>query len=99
MPISTNDQVIKSFLRNVPARAGRLHTDGTSLFSYDLKIAEWVKYGGCIQAGALLVYDYTSTGNAFVSMTTSQHVGLIKRRVPASVVMLPEAARHAGLIA
>ena len=98
MANSTNEQVIKSFLRNAPARAGRLHTDGISLFSYNLKIAEWVNAGGCIQAGALMVYDYTSTGNAFVSMTTSQHVGLIKRRVPSSVVMLPEAARHAGLI-
>ena len=98
MANSTNDQVIKSFLRNSPAQAGRLHTDGISLFSYDLKIAEWVNTGGCIQAGALLVYDYTSTGGHFVSMTTSQHVGLIKRRVPASVIMLPEAARHAGLI-
>ena len=97
MANSTNDQVIKSFLRNAPARAGRLHTDGTSLFSYNLKIAEWVRPDGCL--GSLIVYDYTATGNAFQSMTTSQHVGLIKRRVPASVVMLPEAARHAGLIA
>tara|TARA_B000000557_G_C20608908_1_gene372972 strand:- start:228 stop:524 length:297 start_codon:yes stop_codon:yes gene_type:complete len=98
MANSTNDQVIKSFLRNSPARAGRLHTDGVRLFSYDLKIAEWIKEGGCIQTGALLVYDYTAPANAFVSMTTSQHVSLIKKRVPPSVVMLPEAAQHAGLI-
>ena len=97
MAISTNDQVIKSFLRNSSARAGRLHTDGTSLFSYDLKIAEWVRNDGCFNS--LLVYDFTATGNEFISMTTSQHVGLIKRRVPATAVMLPEAARHAGLIA
>ena len=96
MANSTNDQVIKSFLRNSSARAFRMHTDGTTLFSYDLKIAEWVQKDGCLNS--LIVYDYTASGNAFVSVTTSQHVGLIKRRVPASVVMLVEAAEHAGLV-
>ena len=62
-----------------------------SLYSYNLKIAEWTTSG-------MIVYDFTATGNAFRSMTTSQHVGLIKREVKSSSIMLPEAARHAGLI-
>ena len=63
-----------------------------NLLSYSLKIAEWTTAG-------LIVYDFTSTGGHFVSQTTSQHVGLIKRQVQCSNIMLPEAARHAGLIA
>ena len=92
MAISTNEQVINSFLYGRSAQAGRLHTNGSALFSYSLKIAEWTDNG-------VIVYDFTSTGGHFVSMTTSQHVGLIKRQVKSSSIMLPEVARHAGLIA
>jgi hypothetical protein len=91
MPISTNSDTIKSFLYGRQARGLNLSTDGTSLYSYALKIAEWTTAG-------LIVYDFTATGGEFRSMTTSQHVGLIKRNVQTSNVMLPEAARHAGLI-
>ena len=92
MPISTNEQVINSFIYGRSARAGNLTTNGSSLYSYNLKIAEWTTAG-------LVVYDFTATGGDFRSMTTSQHVGLIKREVEPSSIMLPEAARHAGLIA
>ena len=92
MPISTNEQVINSFLYGRPAHAGNLRTDGTTLYSYNLKIGEWTSSG-------VIVYDFTATGGDFRSMTTSQHVGLIKREVKSSSIMLPEAARHAGLIA
>ena len=92
MPISTNDQVIKSFLYGRDARGLNLFTDGTALYSYRLKIAEWTSSG-------VIVYDFTATGGDFYSMTTSQHVGLIKREVSPSRIMLPETARHAGLIA
>jgi len=91
MAISTNEQVINSFLYGRSAQAGRLHTNGSALYSYSLKIAEWTDNG-------VIVYDFTSTGGHFVSMTTSQHVGLIKREVQPSRIMLPEVARHAGLI-
>ena len=89
--MATNSEVINSFLYGRSAQAGRLHTDGSALFSYSLKIAEWTDNG-------VIVYDFTSTGGHFVSMTTSQHVGLIKREVQPSRIMLPEVARHAGLI-
>ena len=79
----TNPQVIQSFLNGRPSRGGTLSSDGKSLFSYGLKIAEWVSCLG------IVVYDYTSGGNAYRSQTTSQHVGLIKREVDADSIMLP----------
>ena len=92
MAISTNEQVINSFLYGRAARGLNLSTNGNTLYSYNLKIAEWTTSG-------VVVYDFTATGGDFYSMTTSQHVGLIKRQVKPSSIMLPEAARHAGLIA
>ena len=92
MPISTNPQVIQSFLNGRPAHAGNLSSDGNKLFSYGLLIAEWIS-----QHQGVVVYDYTATGQAFRSMTTSQHVGLIKREVGADNIMLPEVALLAGL--
>tara|TARA_B100000287_G_C20426006_1_gene699510 strand:- start:161 stop:460 length:300 start_codon:yes stop_codon:yes gene_type:complete len=91
-----NDGVIDAFLNCKSANAGRLKTDGQSLFSYDLRIAEHIpdKEGGA----TTLVYDYTRGGNAYRSQTTSSHVGLIKRRLPRRNVMLVEAAIAAGLI-
>ena len=91
MPISNNSDVIHSFLNGRDARGLNLFARGSSLYSYNLKIAEWTDNG-------VIVYDFTATGNAFQSMTTSQHVGLIKRQVKSSSIMLPEVARHAGLI-
>ena len=92
MAISKNSDVINSFLYGRSARGLNLSTNGNTLYSYDLKIAEWTSSG-------VIVYDFTATGGDFYSMTTSQHVGLIKRQVKSSSIMLPEAARHAGLIA
>tara|TARA_Y100001938_G_scaffold147736_1_gene229646 strand:+ start:1080 stop:1379 length:300 start_codon:yes stop_codon:yes gene_type:complete len=93
---TTNDGVIDYFLNQKPANAGRLKTDGQSLFSYDLRIAEHVPQDD--GSAITIVYDYTRGGNAYKSQTTSSHVGLIKRRVPRRNVMLVEAAKAAGLI-
>ena len=92
----TNPQVIQSFLNGRPSQGGALTSNGTELFSYGLKIAEWADHTK--EISAIIVYDYTATGNAYQSMTTSQHVGLIKRKVGAGCIMLPEAAKIAGLI-
>ncbi len=91
-----NDGVINAFLNCKSANAGRLKTDGQSLYSYDLRIAEHIPDddGGA----TTLVYDYTSKGGNYVSQTTSSHVGAIKRRVPRRNVMLVETAIAAGLI-
>jgi hypothetical protein len=84
-----NDGVIDAFLNQKSANGGRLKTDGQSLFSYDLRIAEHIPAddGGA----TTLVYDY-------VSQTTSSHVGAIKRRLPRRNVILVEVAQEAGLI-
>ena len=60
---------------------GALHTDGTSLFSYNLKI------GHRANSGATIVGDFTSPGGAFYSVTTSGHVG--KARAVAGHTMHP----------
>jgi hypothetical protein len=94
--ITNNEGVVNSFLNLQPANAGRLKTDGQSLFSYDLRIAEHVPQED--GTAITIVYDYTRGGNAYKSQTTSSHVGLIKRRVPKRNVVLVETAIHAGLI-
>ena len=76
-----NDKVVRMFSRGRRAAAGALHTDGHSLWSYDLKIAEKTLAG-------VVVADFTSPGGHFVSQTTSKHVNLAKR--VADTVMLPE---------
>ena len=93
---TNNEGVVDAFLNQQSANGGRLRTDGQSLFSYDLRIAEHVpqKDGTAIT----VVYDYTRGGNAFKSQTTSSHVGLVKRRVPSRNVVLVETAIHAGLV-
>ena len=76
-----NDAVVRAFSRGERARAGALRTDGRSLWSYDLKIAEKTLAG-------VVVADYTSPGGAFRSQTTSTHVNLAKR--VADTIMLAE---------
>jgi len=60
---------------------GALHTDGTSLFSYNLKIGHRAQSGTCVLG------DFTSPGGSFQSMTTSCHVG--KARAVADHTMHP----------
>ena len=60
---------------------GALTTDGTSLFSYTLKI------GHRARSGTTIVGDFTSPGGEFKSMTTSCHVG--KARGVADHIMHP----------
>ena len=91
MARSTNEQVINAFLNGRQADGLNLRTDGTSLYSYRLEIARW--YGG-----KPMVFDYTATGGAYQSMTTSQHCGLIKRSVPVGNIMLVEFAEKIGVI-
>ena len=94
-PRRTNDQVVDAFLQQRPASAGALVSDGQSLYSYNLRIAEYIPNNG---GKAIIVYDYTSRGGAYQSQTTSSHVGMMKQRVPRSNVMLVEVAKQAGLI-
>jgi len=91
MPISTNENVVNAMMNQRSARAGNLSTNGVSLYSYNLEVARWI-------GTELIVFDYTATGNAYRSRTTSQHVGIIKRAVSKNNVMLVEFAEKTGLI-
>lgn len=81
-----NDAVVRAFSRGERARAGRLWTDGVSLYSYDLMIAQNTPAG-------IVVGNFTSGGGGFYSVTTSRHVGLARR--VADTVMLPEIFKRA----
>tara|TARA_R110000823_G_scaffold283777_1_gene401947 strand:+ start:463 stop:786 length:324 start_codon:yes stop_codon:yes gene_type:complete len=94
-PRRTNEEVVEAFMTQTPDSAGALTTDGQSLFSYNLRIAEHVQRNG---GACTIIYDYTSRGGAFKSQTTSSHVGLAKQQVPRCNVMLVETATEAGLI-
>ena len=81
----TKQQVIDKFLFghfNVKSRNALSVRDG-KLYSYNLCIAE---HDG---QGNIIVYDYMASGSrGMVSATTSQHVSLIKRSVPARQLIL-----------
>ena len=66
-----NDVVVDKWKKGEPANShtGALHTNGTSLFSYQMKIGHRAKSGTCVLG------DFTSPGGSFQSMTTSCHVG------------------------
>lgn len=76
-----NKDVISAFVWGKRAAAENLHTDGRSLWSYNLKIAQRTAEG-------IVVGDFTAPGGDFYSMTTSKHVGMAKRE--AHTIMLPE---------
>ena len=89
--MATNEQVINAFINQRPAQAGALTTDGVNLYSYSLIIAKWF-------GGQPFVFDYTATGGAYYSQTTSQHVGRAKRAVCPDNVMLVEVAKELKFI-
>ena len=69
-----NNQVIQAFRRGEKARSWteNLRTDGTTLWSYNLKIAHRTS------AGVVVVGDFTAPGGGFESVTTSGHVNRAK---------------------
>ena len=74
-----NEEVVQAWSTGRVAAGGNLLTDGQKLYSYRLCIGhtEACELTGRPQK---IVRDYTAKGDrGFVSMTTSQHVGLAKR--------------------
>ena len=74
-----NADVVDAWVNGKVAAGGNLLTDGRKLYSYRLCIGhtEACELTGRPQK---IVRDYTAKGDrGFVSMTTSQHVGLAKR--------------------
>ena len=80
----TNKEVIYSWLnyRGASSQNGNLSTNGTDLYSYNLKIASH-------RDGQNRVWDYTRSGS-YYSQTTSKHVGLAIRMAPDYFLMSPQ---------
>jgi hypothetical protein len=78
-----NNTVIVKWARGESANShtGALHTDGSDLFSYNVRIGYRALSGACVLG------DFTSPGGDFQSMTTSCHVG--KARHVADHIMHP----------
>mgnify|MGYP003128386584 CR=1 FL=1 len=66
-----NNQVIEAFICGRKGRAGRLRTDGQTLYSYELKIGE-------TRGAQKVVFNYTEKGD-YQSHTTTRHVNAAKR--------------------
>ena len=78
-----NELVLDKWKKGEAANShtGSLYSDGTSLFSYRLKIGHRAKSGTCVLG------DFTSPGGDYRSQTTSCHVG--KARYVADHTMHP----------
>jgi len=73
--VCRNAEVALCWAQGKPARNhnGTLITDGTRIYSYELQI------GDTAENNKKVVKDYTAKGSyGFRSMTTSQHVGLLR---------------------
>ena len=83
----TNNQIVKAFTmerESKGARAGKaLFTDGKRIYSYGVTI-------GFNMGGRSFVIDYTAQGGRWLSQTTSQHVGLLKREPGVKVITSAE---------
>ena len=85
----TKKEIINSFLNGTRNAQGRnaLSIRNGALYSYNLKIAEYVhNYQGRTWSG-IVIYNYQRDGIGFYSMTTSHHVGMIKRMVTGSNII------------
>jgi hypothetical protein len=70
-----NSLVAEAWALGKPAtnHNGSFHTDGKSIYSYSLQI------GDTGESNKKIVKDYTAKGSyGFQTMTTSQHVGLLR---------------------
>lgn len=83
----TNNQIVKAFTmerESKGARAGKaLYTDGKRIYSYGVTI-------GFNMGGRSFVIDYTAQGGRWLSQTTSQHVGMLKRESGVKVISAEE---------
>ena len=79
----TREQLINAFLNGTQYEQGRnaLSIRNGALYSYNLKIAEHVTNYGDRGWSGVIIYNYQSDGIGFYSMTTSHHVGMVKRMV------------------
>ena len=77
----TNEQIIRSFIFGRSSDTNKrkpLSIRDGKLYSYNLVIGEYIHAPDEGFSGGV-IHDHTANGQGFVSMTTSQHVGLLKR--------------------
>ena len=86
-----NEEVVDNWGRSIKAKSsnGQLSTNGSILYSYRQPI------GITTADGSKVVLDYTAPAGAFISQTTSTHVGIAHS--VADQVMNPIAAKLGGL--
>jgi len=70
--MNKKEEIVKSWMKGEIASTDNFFTDGNRLYSYQLEI-------GITMGSRKIVYDYTKSGNAFKSKTTSDHVSQAKR--------------------
>jgi hypothetical protein len=68
----TNETVVTAWKNGKEATSGNLSTNGLIIRSYDIII-------GVTTNGVKIGIDHTTKGGSFHSVTTSTHVGLVKR--------------------
>ena len=68
--MASNSEVAMAWAGQRECKAKNFSTDGTTIWSYALKIGEWIK-------GRMYVYEYTAK-YCWRSATTSQHVSRIR---------------------
>lgn len=84
MRVNKNEDVIRAWKNGQWAMTGNLSTDGSSLFSYKLRIGQTIiKENHSVSRPTTadkIVFDYTAGthGIRYYSQTTSHHVGMAK---------------------
>ena len=89
-------QVFQAFMEQREMKSRFLRTDGQSLFSSDLRIAEHYPFGD--GTASTLVYDFTDRGQAFIDKHIQWHVIQVKRMVPRQNVVPVPLAQKVGLV-
>jgi len=72
----TNEEVVRAWIKGRPLASRHLLTDGSSLYSYELKIGT-TEYSIPSIGVVKMVYDFM--GKHKITPTTSRHVSLAKR--------------------
>ena len=89
-------EVFKAFMEQREMKSRFLRTDGQSLFSSDLRIAEHYPYSD--GSASTIVYDFTDRGQAFIDKHIQWHVIQVKRLVPRANVVPVPLAQKVGLV-
>ena len=71
-----NEDVVGAWLSGNSANGSHLRTDGSDLFSYNLRVGYTT---GNVRKHKVIL-NYTSGGNSHISKTTSQHVNIAIRK-------------------